>query len=110
DAVLVVAGIGAALLDEILPARLDITRVVFASRREQGFTAIPAPRPAEARVRVREDGRLQFGLRPRQAAISRDVDAPNRAAAGPRQAGDFVHARAAQGVAAGRVGDHRFGV
>src|SRR5579871_2834282 len=70
--------------------RLALAEFIRAARLQNRLFAAPLPTKAEAHVRLRIDGRLNFRFAPRLAVIDRNLDQLNLASAGPREAADFV--------------------
>jgi len=90
DAVIVVARMGAADLDQRLSSRLAVSGLIDASALKDGFPTIPCPRPSKSRVAFRKHGFLQLGGVPAAASIDRDLDAHDPSPAAPRQAPNFL--------------------
>ena len=87
---------------------LDITGVIHSTRLQNDRLAIPVPRQAEAGQCLGLNRGFQLGALPVDAAIGRDVDLFDLAAARPGQAGDRVVALFKQLLAARRGTDNRF--
>ena len=84
--------------------------LIGATGLQDGFFSVPGPREAESGVCLCKDGFLKLRIFPRLGAIRGDFDAPNLAAAGPSESGDFIETALGQFVSAGRKRDHRFRV
>ena len=69
--------------------RLDLARLVGGARLDDGLLAVPIPVEREARVRLRMDRILELPVPPVLAAVGRDLDPGDLAAAGPGDARDL---------------------
>src|SRR6185295_4316155 len=96
DRVVVINDGAAVLGDELVARRLNGAGLVDGARLEHRWTAVPLPRQAKARERPRQYRRRQRRLRPALAAVGGNLDPPDRAAARPGDAGNFVEPRTLQ--------------
>src|SRR5262245_47787063 len=82
--------------DEGGTRRLNVTRLVRASRDDRRFAAVPLPFEAEPGECLFQNRSLQLGLLPGLAAVDAHLHAADGTAPRPREAGDLMHALATQ--------------
>src|SRR5262245_25349690 len=82
-------------LAELLKRRLKLALVVGGARHDDGVLSVPIPVIREARVRLRMNRVLDLCVPPVFAAVGRDFDPGDLAAAGPGDTRDLVVAAAA---------------
>src|SRR6516225_2081654 len=93
DGVGVIYRSAAARGDHLLSRRLDVTALVGRAALQDRRPAVPPPRNAEARQRLRQHRRLQRRPRPAFAPVGRDLDLGDLAIPRPGKTRDFVKAR-----------------
>src|SRR5258708_38297340 len=86
---------------------LLLAALVDAARLQNGFFAIPVPSESKSHVRLGIHSALHFRLFPAFSVVRGYFDLADEAAAGPRQAADFVKARSGQFLSARRARNHR---
>src|ERR1700741_2604764 len=86
--------------------RLNFILIVSGAGLQHGFLPIPLPRKPKPRVRLRIDWALYLRVFPAAPAVRRDFDPSNCAPTRPRQARNFIKARARQFLRAGWPCDH----
>src|SRR5262249_14794196 len=83
DAVIVVDGVDPAIFAQLVLAWLHVTRFIHGAGLQQQLAAIPVELVIEARERPVPNGAIDLCRTPVAAAVERDVDARDLAAAGP---------------------------
>src|SRR3954465_4629723 len=91
--------------DELGAGRLHVSALVPGAALQHGRPAIPTPRHAEARERLRQNRVLQRRLSPALAAVRRDHHLGDAARARIRDAGNLVIAGLLELIARGRMRD-----
>src|SRR4051812_30369833 len=93
--------------DHFLARWLDVAYVVGRAALQDSGAAVPAPRHAETRQRLRQHRLLQSCRRPTLAAVSRDFDLGDLAITRPGKACDLVDARLLHGESRRWTRNHR---
>src|SRR5436190_1959806 len=83
DAVVVILRVGSARFEQRLARGLNVPGFIGAARLHGSFLTVPLPRHAEARESPGQAGLVELGRVPGLAAVRRNLDAIDAAAAGP---------------------------